>query len=202
MASSEKAMKMYIDTCVWISYYNATIFDGAKYPQANNAISFFELLGEKDTNVLFSYFNLIELTEQLRDTIISFRLLSEGYSVFNLSKARKDNTMNNTLTGKEDEKLTKILSKLTSFHFLQIINEPEEINKHLAEALYKLTGSFAIEMPDALHVVYALKNECNMIITTDKKLITQFKEAKKTYRDFKNLSIRHPVEIVDSPNLI
>ena len=201
MASTKKEIKAYIDTSAWIAYINAELFSGKKYKKAKFAVDLFKLLSKKNTPVLFSYFNLIELTEVLRDTLINLRLLGEGYSVHNLSRVKKEGS-NNKLTKTEDAQLTKLLAKVTSFKFLEIVDKPEAVDEKLVNELYLLTSNFFIEMPDALHIVYAIKHECNLFITSDKPLITKFREARKASKDFKDLIIRHPDEIVNDPNLI
>ena len=195
-------MMLYLDTNIWIAYHNSTLKKGIKYKTAQVVVDFFSFLEKTSLPVLFSYFNLIELTEVLRDTLINFRLLVEGYSIFDLSRVRKNHIKDNKLSPDEDDHLEEIRKKLTSFKFLTIISEPEPINQDMIENLFTLTGQYFIQMPDALHIIFALKNNCKIFVTNDKSLITQFREAQKNHKDFKPLKICKPEEFLENKRIL
>ena len=189
-------MKIYIDTNIWLAYYNSQLFKGDKYNKIKEVINLISILKEKNLNVIFSYFNLIELSARLRDTLINLRLLKEGYGIFELSKAKK--AKSNKLNKEEEQEFDKALSKITSLKFIKNLatEESEEFDKDLMEKIYLLAGYYGIDMPDAFHVILAIKYKCDLFISNDRSLLNKFKSAQKKEIFFRKIKVLLPHESI------
>ncbi len=189
-------MNIYIDTNVWLNLLNARKSTDC-FPKAKDAQNLFKYLEKNNqkVSVVFSYFNWIELSSLIRDSLINLRLLGKGYPVFRLKVARDKERDCSKLTNDEDKQLARELAYITSLRFVKpLIDDPQSISGEMMEEMAKLIGA-NVEMPDAIHVIYALINNCNYFVTCDKALLDFLLQAQKEFKSFGSIKVIQPKDV-------
>ena len=157
-------VSIYLDSCV--------LLDSISFRQGHTKVNSrrkFDI-GEINPNVaevLLSDINILELTERLKDSMISKLAVSEGYSYFDLRKDRLENFNLSKIQMKEiDEIFKKELADLPSVSFIKT----KALSVGDVKNLIRICNEYSVFFMDALHFLMAYKSGCKMFVTSDKAL--------------------------------
>ncbi|MFH1546287.1 MAG: hypothetical protein ABIE14_02835 [Patescibacteria group bacterium] len=190
---------IYLDTNIWLKFINAKR-TGKCFPKTNEGIGLLANLEKNKYEVIFSFYNFIELSDRLRDQKINLRLLGEGYSVFDLNRERKQTEM--LLTEEEQTSFDEEIELITSLKFVEseIDKKPRKISQKEMGEIYELIG-YGINIEDALHVIFAKQASCSIFITDDRPFYKGLKKTKSSLLFLKNLEILNSKEALGNLNV-
>jgi len=179
---------VYFDSCVLID----SIIFRKGYVKVNSKRKFdIGKISFEKAEVILSELNVIEVTESLKDAMVSQIAIGEGYSYFDL---RKDRLEKIKLSKKQLEEIDSIFQKeLVSLRPVRIV-ESQGFSGNEVKNLVKICNKHSIFLVDAMHFLVAYKSGCSFFVTADKDLRKKLLKVNKGFVLASNMEILTPLQ--------
>lgn len=191
-------VKLYLDSNIWIYYLWVNkvalpkTYDRNNKPRERSNILVAELENKKFT-VVSSLFNESEISSYFRDYLRFIKGLNYGYDYTNNHKF-KDQFF---LTKKEREEITSYFEYIANLNFVEVVQL--KLDEKSLTFFRLATCEYDVDYMDAFHLLAALINGCNYLITAD----TPFKtKGNKLLTDQKIIKEIRIIDVKEALNLL
>jgi len=157
--------KVFLDSCIWISYIWQTYFTEKAKKENSSTITTKKIIENKNFQIILSPFLISEISSHFRDWYNLEKAIKDGYSYREFNRVKKDYE----LTKEEMLKVDDVIIKIGSIENVNILL-PEDIKRDEINTIFNYEIMYQFDFYDALHVFVALKNKCKYFITADAPL--------------------------------